>query len=78
MYSPRLPRLYKYRDSYVLYLPTVHAFGSIFLTHTLLVYRHPYMTFPPPGFQAPLGACRSPGPSNEKSPPPQTQSRERP
>ena len=40
-------RLYKYRDSYVLYLPTVHAFGSIFLTHTLLVYRHPYMTFPP-------------------------------
>ena len=39
MYSPRL---YKYRDSYVLYipLPTVHAFGSVLLTHTLLVQTH--------------------------------------
>ena len=36
------PRLYKYRDSYVLYIPTVHTFGSAFLTHTLLVqtYTH--------------------------------------
>ena len=34
MYSPRL---YKHRDSYVLYIPTVHAFGSLSLTHTLLV-----------------------------------------
>ena len=37
MYSPRL---YKYRDSYVLYIPTVHAFGSLLLTHTLLVQTH--------------------------------------
>ena len=34
------PRLYKYRDSYVLYLPTVHAYGSVFLTHTRLVQTH--------------------------------------
>ena len=34
MYSPRL---YKYRYSYVLYIPTVHAFISLLLTHTLLV-----------------------------------------
>ena len=34
MYSPRL---HKYRDSYVLYIPTVHAFRSLSLTHTLLV-----------------------------------------
>ena len=26
MYSPRL---YKYRDSYVLYKPTVHTFGTL-------------------------------------------------
>ena len=49
MYSPRL---YKYRDSYVLYdkvyITTVH-FGSLLLTHTLLVKQHTYMTFPPPG-----------------------------
>ena len=37
MYSPRL---YKYRDSYVLYIFTVHAFGSVSLTHTLLVQTH--------------------------------------
>ena len=37
MYSPRL---YKYRDSYVLYKPTVDAFGSVNLTHTLLVQTH--------------------------------------
>ena len=37
MYSPRL---YKYRDSYVLYIPTVHTFGSVFLIHTLLVQTH--------------------------------------
>ena len=37
MYSPRL---YKYRDSVVLYIPTVHTFGSVLLTHTLLVQTH--------------------------------------
>ena len=37
MYSPRL---YKYRDSYVIYKPTVHTFGSVLLTHTLLVQTH--------------------------------------
>ena len=38
MYSPRL---YKYKDSYVLYIPiTGHAFGSVLLTHTLLVLTH--------------------------------------
>ena len=37
MYSPRL---YKYRDSYVLYIPTVQAFGSLLLTQTLLVQTH--------------------------------------
>ena len=42
MYSPRL---YKYRDSYELYIPTTHAFGSLLLIHTLLVTD---MTFPPP------------------------------
>ena len=31
------PRLYKYRDSYVLYKPTVHAFGSVLLPHTFFV-----------------------------------------
>ena len=31
---------YKCRDSYVLYIPTVHAFGSVLLTHTLLVQTH--------------------------------------
>ena len=40
-------RLYKYRDSYVLYKPTVHAFCSLLLTHTLW-YRHTCMTFLPP------------------------------
>ena len=35
MYSPRVQ---KYRDSYVLYIPTVvHTFGSVNFTHTLLV-----------------------------------------
>ena len=34
------PRLYKYRDFYVLYVPTVHAFVSLLLTHTLLVQTH--------------------------------------
>ena len=37
MYSPRL---YKYRDFYVLYKPKVNAFGSVLLTHTLLVQTH--------------------------------------
>ena len=39
MYSPRL---YKYRDSYVQYIPTVHTFGSVNFTHTLLVQTHPH------------------------------------
>ena len=37
MYSSRL---YKYRDSYVLYTPTVHTFGSVNFTTTLLVQTH--------------------------------------
>ena len=37
MYSPKL---YKYRDSYVLYIPTVHVVDSLLLTHTLLVQTH--------------------------------------
>ena len=37
MYSPRL---YKYRDCYVLYKPTVHTFVSVSFTHTLLVQTH--------------------------------------
>ena len=39
MYSPS-PRLYKYRDSYALFRPTEHTFGSVFLTYTLLVQTH--------------------------------------
>ena len=31
---------HKCRDSYVLYIPTVHAFGLMLLTHTLLVKTH--------------------------------------
>ena len=34
MYSPRL---YKFRDSYVLYIPTVQAFGSLSLTHLYFI-----------------------------------------
>ena len=44
MYSPRL---YKYRDSSVLYTPTVQ-FTVSYLTRTLFWYRHTPMTFPPP------------------------------
>ena len=33
-------RLYKYRDSYVLYTPTVQLFCSLLHTHTLLVQTH--------------------------------------
>ena len=39
--------LYKYLDSYVLYKPTVHTFGTVTL-HTLFWYRHTHMTFSPP------------------------------
>ena len=42
---------HKCRDSYVLYIPTVHAFGYLLLTHTLLVQTHTWyrhITFPPP------------------------------
>ena len=28
------PRLYKYRDSYILYIPTVHTFGTVNFTHS--------------------------------------------
>ena len=31
---------HKCRDSYVLYILKVHAFGSVLLTHTLLVQTH--------------------------------------
>ena len=31
---------HKCQDSYVLYIPTVHAFGSVLLAHTLLVQTH--------------------------------------
>ena len=31
---------HKCRDSYVLYIPTVHAFGLVLLTNTLLVQTH--------------------------------------
>ena len=31
---------HKCRDSYVLYIPRVHAFGFVLLTHTLLVQTH--------------------------------------
>ena len=37
MYSHRL---YKNRDSYVLYIPIVHTFGSVNFTHTLFVQTH--------------------------------------
>ena len=37
MYSPRL---YKYRDSYVLYILTVHTFGTVNFTHTFLAKTH--------------------------------------
>ena len=47
MYSSRL---YKYRDSYVLFIPTVHAFGSLKLTHTLLVQTHTH-DVPPPWYR---------------------------
>ena len=43
MYSPRL---YKYRDSYELYIHTVHTFGSVNFTHTLLVQTHPHDVSP--------------------------------
>ena len=35
-------RLFKYRDSYVMYIPTVHTFGTVNFTHTLLVQTHPH------------------------------------
>ena len=54
MYSSRL---YKYRDSYVLFIPTVHAFGSLKLTHTLLVQTHTH-DVPPPLVQRSLLKAR--------------------
>ena len=39
MYSPRQN---KYQDSYVLYIPTVHTFGTVNFTHTILVQTHPH------------------------------------
>ena len=54
MYSPRDPRLYKYRDSYVLYIPKVHAFDSLLLKHTLLVQTHiHYVSAPGPDYKGP-------------------------
>ena len=47
MYSPRL---YKYQDSYVLDIPTVHTFGSLLLTHTLLVQTHTHDVSTPRSF----------------------------
>ena len=46
MYSPRL---YKYRYSYVLYIPTEHP-SVRYSLHTLFWYRHTHMTFPPPDY----------------------------
>ena len=46
MYSPKL---YKYRDFYVLYIPTVHAFGWLLLTLTLLKQTHIHDVFAPLG-----------------------------
>ena len=55
MYSPRL---YKYQDSYVLYLPRVHAFGSKFLTHILLVQTHTHDVSTPWIFHNYITACK--------------------
>ena len=44
MYSPTL---YKYRDSFVLYIPTLHPFGSVLLSHTLLIQTHIHDVPPP-------------------------------
>ena len=44
MYSPRL---YKYRDSSVLYTPIVQITVP-YHRRTLFWYRHTHMTFPPP------------------------------
>ena len=41
------PRLYKYRDSYGMYIPTLtHLQFGITYKHSF-VYRNTYMTFPP-------------------------------
>ena len=48
MYTLPVCIKHKCRDSYVLYIPTVHPFGLVLLTHTLLV-QHTHMTFTPPG-----------------------------
>ena len=45
MYSPRL---YKYRDSSVLYTPT-EKFSVPYHTRILFWNRHKHITFPPPG-----------------------------
>ena len=34
------PRLNKYRDSYVLYIPTVHTLSSVNFTYSILVQTH--------------------------------------
>ena len=39
---------HKCRDSYVLYIPTVHAPSVWYYLHTLFWYRHTHMTFLPP------------------------------
>ena len=53
-------RLYKYRDSYVLYTPTVQLFSPLLHTHTLLVQTHKHdvsapCLSPPPSIQYLLG-----------------------
>ena len=40
------PRLYKYWDLHVLYTPTVHTFGTVNFTHTLLVQTHTWRFHP--------------------------------
>ena len=56
MYSPRI---YKYRDSQVLYIPTVHIFSSVLLTHTLLVQTHRHDVSTPCEFLRFLGNNKS-------------------
>ena len=46
MYSPRL---YKYQDSYVLYIPTVHTFGTVNFTYSFGTDTHTHDVSAPPG-----------------------------
>ena len=42
---------HKCRDSYVLYIPTVHAIGLVLLTHTLFVQTHTHDVSVPCGLE---------------------------